>query len=384
MKHIKKVIVLGSTGTIGRLTLDVIKRNPDKYELIGVSGKSNINELIKQISEFKPSAVHIYDYKNVYKIKDEFVNLEVYTGDSGICKLLDRECDIVVNAISGFAGLIPSIESLKRGFRLALANKESMVVAGHLVKDFEKKYMAQIIPVDSEHSAIFQCIDAHDKYVKNVILTASGGPFRGYSKDKLKYVKCEDALKHPTWKMGKRITIDSATLINKGMEMIEAKWLFGLEDNQIKVIVHPQSIMHSMVQFVDNSYIGLMSVPDMRIPIAYALSYPERIKNDCSELDLFYLTMTFEKVDIDSFEAIKLAYNIMKEDGTYPAVFNAADEIAVDAFLNKRIDFLDIIDVVKYVLDKHINIKNPTLEDIIDANNWGMETAMQFIKDLNH
>lgn len=221
------------------------------------------------------------------------------------------------------------------------------------MKNYEKQYRSHIIPVDSEHSAIFQCINGQNKYIKKIILTASGGPFRGYNKDMLKYVTPEAALKHPTWKMGKRITIDSATLVNKGMEMIEAKWLFGLNHDQIQVIVHPQSIVHSMVQFIDNSYTGLLSIPDMRIPIGYALSFPERIENYCGELNLFGLNLSFEEVDMDTFEAIKLAYDIMKEDGTYPAVFNAADEVAVDAFLRNIIGFLDIIDVIKYVLDKN-------------------------------
>lgn len=381
----KNIIVLGSTGTIGQLTLDVIRNNPDKYRLVGISAKSNINQLIKQIDEFKPLAVHVFDdkYENINILKETFDDIEIYTGNIGIAGLLNRNCDIVVNAISGFAGLVPTLESLKRGFRLAIANKESMVVAGRLVKDFEKKYMAQIIPVDSEHSAIFQCIDKNNSHIKKVILTASGGPFRGKNKEQLKYIKPEDALKHPTWKMGSRITIDSATLVNKGMEIIEAKWLFDLKNNQIDVIVHPQSILHSMVQFLDNSYLGLMSVPDMRIPIAYALSYPERLKNISMELDLYDLNMTFEKVDAETFEAIKLAYDVMEKDGTYPAVFNSSDEIAVNAFLNKKISFLDIIDVIKYVLDKHQNTNDPTLEDIVNAHNWGINTAAQYIKHLN-
>ncbi len=382
----KNVIVLGSTGVIGRLTMDVLRQNTDKYRLVGISAKSNIRTLINQIDEFKPSAVHVFDGsdKNVSMIKETCKDIEIYCGNPGIYELLDRDCDVVVNAISGFAGLIPSLESLKRGMRLALANKESMVVAGSLMKDYEKKYKAQILPVDSEHSAIFQCIDTHDAYVKKVILTASGGPFRGKNKEQLKKVTLEDALKHPTWKMGDRITIDSATLINKGMEIIEARWLFGLKNDQIDVIIHPQSIVHSMVQFVDNSYIGLMSVPDMRMPIAYALSYPYRISNDSDQLHLPNLELTFEKVDLETFEAIKLAYNVMNAGGTYPAIFNSADEIAVDAFLNKKIGFLDIIDVVKYTLDKHQNIEEPSLQDIIDANSWGMSAASQYIDHLNY
>nr|WP_238988745.1 1-deoxy-D-xylulose-5-phosphate reductoisomerase [Calorimonas adulescens] len=379
MNQIKKIVVLGSTGTIGRLTLDIIRNNSDKYKLIGISCKTNIDLLIKQINEFNVPSVHIYDKENLYKLTNNFNNLDIYVGESDIGKFLQQDCDIIVNAISGFAGLIPTIESLKLGRRLALANKESLVVAGRLVKNYEKQYRSHIIPVDSEHSAIFQCINGQNKYIKKIILTASGGPFRGYNKDMLKYVTPEAALKHPTWKMGKRITIDSATLVNKGMEMIEAKWLFGLNHDQIQVIVHPQSIVHSMVQFIDNSYTGLLSIPDMRIPIGYALSFPERIENYCGELNLFGLNLSFEEVDMDTFEAIKLAYDIMKEDGTYPAVFNAADEVAVDAFLRNIIGFLDIIDVIKYVLDKNKNIKNPTIADIIEANNWARTAAKRFI-----
>ena len=381
----KKIIVLGSTGIIGQLTMDIIRNNPDKYTLVGISAKKNISGLINQINEFKPSAVHIFEDRNynTAKLKEENKNVDVYTGDSGIYELLDRKCDIVVNAISGFAGLIPSLLTLKHGVRLALANKESMVVAGQLMNDYKEKYNAQIIPVDSEHSAISQCIDDHDEYVKNIILTASGGPFRGKNKEQLKNVTCEDALKHPTWKMGNRITIDSATLMNKGMEIIEAKWLFGLKNNQIHVLVHPQSILHSMVQFIDNNYMGLMSEPDMRIPIAYALSYPERTMNNIGDLDLSTHDLTFEKVDTETFEAIEFAYNVMEKGGTYPVIFNSADEIAVDAFLNNKIGFLDIIDVVKYALNENQNINNPSLQEILTANDHGKSTATQYINYIN-
>ncbi len=378
----KNISILGSTGSIGTQTLDVIRNNPSEFKVAGLSANYNIDLIEKQIEEFQPLAVALMDKQKALELKKRIgkkTKTEILSGLDGIITIATlEETDLVVNSIVGMAGLIPTMQAIKKSKNIALANKETLVTAGEIVMAEAKKQGIQIIPVDSEHSAIFQCLKGHTvKDIERIILTASGGPFRGYSKEQLKHVSACDALKHPNWNMGKKITIDSATLMNKGLEIIEAKWLFDIDISQIDVVIHPQSIVHSLVEYKDHSIIAQMSYPDMRIPIQYALTYPIRKKNQYKKFNLPKIAdLTFEEPDIDNFPCLNLAYEVIKKGGSLPAVLNAANEELVDYFLRGIIGFYDIPKFIELTLANHKISYEIDLHKILDADSW----ARDFIK----
>ncbi|ABY94872.1 1-deoxy-D-xylulose 5-phosphate reductoisomerase [Thermoanaerobacter thermohydrosulfuricus] len=368
----KKVIILGSTGSIGTQTLDVIKNFRENFEIVGLTAYNNVELLSKQIREFNPKVVAVKDEDKANQLRENLKkNVEILTGSKGLQEIVKYDADLVVVAVEGIAGLIPTVTAIQRGKDIALANKEVLVTAGQIVMDLVKKKDITLLPVDSEHSAILQCLRGNDKKeVSRLILTASGGPFRGKKKEDLRKVTVNEALNHPNWKMGKKITIDSATLMNKGFEVIEAKWLFDISEDKIDVIVHPQSIIHSMVEYIDGSVIAQLAAADMRIPIQYALNYPTRnYINGINFLDFSLTTqLTFEKPDLETFRCLSLAYEALKIGGTMTTVLNAADEIAVSLFLNKKIEFLQIAEIIEESMKEHNNIQNPTLDDIINVD----------------
>ncbi|SDY84299.1 1-deoxy-D-xylulose 5-phosphate reductoisomerase [Proteiniborus ethanoligenes] len=376
----KEISILGSTGSIGTQALDVIRKTKE-YKVIALTTNINIDLLEKQALEFKPKLVTVMDQKKSIILRDRLkgYNIKVASGDEGLIEAATLEdTKVVINSVVGMIGLIPTLEAIKAGKKIALANKETLVTAGEIVMREALKHKTEILPVDSEHSAIFQCLKSgNQNEISRLILTASGGPFRGKKTNDLLNIKVEDALKHPNWEMGRKITIDSATLMNKGLEIIEAKWLFDVEIDKIDAVVHPQSIIHSMVEFVDGSIIAHMGVPDMRIPIQYALSHPIRTKNEINKLDFNTLKeLTFERADIETFPCLDLAYKAINAGGSMPAVLNASNEVAVELFLNNKISFLKIPEIISNVMDLHRNILNPTLDDILESDNWARETAM--------
>ena len=364
----KNITILGSTGSIGTNALEVI-RGLSEYRVLALSGNKNVDLIIEQIKEFKPKYVSIGCKDGLEKLQNEFPETTFYFGDEGLKTLgaLD-ETDILLTAVSGAIGIEATLEAIKKEKRIALANKETMVAAGDLINKMLKEYKAEIIPVDSEHSALFQSLlGGKNEEVKKLILTASGGPFRKKTIEELKNVKVEDALKHPNWSMGSKITIDSATLVNKGLEVIEAHQLFGIPYENIEVLVHPQSIIHSMVEFCDNSIIAQLGVPDMKLPIQYAFTYPERVCNYVIEgLDFIKKasTLTFEEVQNDKFKGIELAFRAGKIGGTMPCVFNAANEVAVELFLTKKIEFLDIYKAIENAVENHKVLQGDIFENI--------------------
>jgi 1-deoxy-D-xylulose-5-phosphate reductoisomerase len=379
----KKISVLGSTGSIGTQTLDVVRENPEKFKVVALGANNNINLLLEQIKEFRPRVVAVYNEQRAIELKNMIpndINIEVLSGMAGlkVISSLD-DIDVLLTAIVGMIGLIPTMEAIKKGITIALANKETLVTAGQIVMNEAKKNNVSILPVDSEHSAIFQCLNGENtKQVEKLILTASGGPFRGKRKNELLGITKNQALKHPNWTMGRKITIDSSTLMNKGLEVIEAKWLFDVDVDQIDVVVHPQSIIHSAVQFVDSSVIAQLGNPDMKLPIQYALTYPDRIHSNFERLDFSTLSsLTFEKPDLDTFPCLKLAYDSLNAGGTYTTVLNAANEVLVNEFLEDKIGFYDIPYYIEKALEKHPTISNPNLDEILYIDNWSRE----FIKD---
>jgi 1-deoxy-D-xylulose-5-phosphate reductoisomerase len=384
----KNVTVLGSTGSIGVSALDVIQKNPDRFQIIALTAGKNIGLLQKQIEKFRPKIVAVDNHDSARKLRKLIpakFRLRVVGDKEGINEVAALEAaDIVISAISGAAGLIPTLTAIDAGKDIALANKETMVMAGDIVTKKARKKRIRILPIDSEHSAIFQCLQGQKSAnLKKIILTASGGPFLNYSEAKLATVKLRDALKHPNWKMGKKITIDSASMMNKGLEIIEARWLFNFDLSKIEVIIHPQSIVHSMVEFIDGSVLAQMGIPDMRIPIAYALSYPARINNKCQSLDLSAIrNLEFQRPDRKKFPCLDLAYAAGVSGGTMPAVLNAANETAVESFLNKRIKFVDLSSIIDKVLNAHSSVKDPSLEDILIADQWARAKAKQFIERM--
>ena len=377
----KKLIILGSTGSIGRQTLDVVRSLKEEFEIVGLTGYNNVSLLSKQIKEFRPKVVAVKDEEKARKLRENLDEpIEVLTGKEGLKEIVKYEADMVVVAVEGIAGLIPTVEAIKLGKNIALANKEVLVTAGEIVMGLVKEKKIEFLPVDSEHSAILQCLKGNDKReVSNLILTASGGPFRGKKKKDLVNVTVEEALKHPNWKMGKKITIDSATLMNKGFEVIEARWLFDMPLDKIKVVINPQSIIHSMVEYVDGSVIAQLSVPDMRIAIQYALNYPDRkYVEGVKFLDFYALgQLTFEEPDFETFKCLSLAYHAAECGGTMTAVLNAADEVAVSLFLQNKINFLEIAEIIEEALENHKNIQNPTLDDIISVDLETRERIMR-------
>lgn len=373
----KKICLLGSTGSIGLQTIDVISKFPDKLELVSVAsyGK-NIHIVLDQIKRFNIKKVAIFNEQEALNLKKMVGNdVKVLVGQDGLVELaLDDEVDIVVSAIVGFVGLLPTYEATKKLKRIALVNKESMVVGGHLFRP----YLNNIVPVDSEHSAIFQCIDGKREYLKEIILTASGGPFFNIPYEKWENLTLQDALNHPVWKMGAKITIDSATLMNKALEIIEAYFLFNIDYQNIKVLIHPNSIVHSFVVFRDGSYLAQLGLPDMRLPILYSLSYPERWENNFERLDLAKIgNLSFYEVP-SKFRAVSLAYSVLSKGGVYPVIFNAANEQAVNLFLEQKIRFIDIVRLVEEVLSifSDDNIENPNIEELKYYDNWAKNAAI--------
>lgn len=369
----KKISLLGATGSIGTQVLDIIRIHPEKYQLVAITSGKNIEITRKIIQEFHPKFVSV-QYKDDYNtLKNEFgANITFSYGDKGLQEAATiEEVDLVVNALMGSIGLEPTLMAIKEGKTIALANKETLVTAGHIVMETAKRYQVPILPIDSEHSAIFQALNGEDiKTVKRIILTASGGSFRDYSRDELKNVTVEEALNHPNWSMGSKITIDSATMMNKGLEVIEAHWLFDLPYEKIDVILHRESIIHSMVEYHDSSIIAQLGNPDMRVPIQYALSYPERLPLESKPiLDLAKTgTLHFEEMDFGRFPMLKYAYDAGKAGGTMPTVLNAANEVAVHQFLEGKISFLVIEELVEKALSRHTNIQDPDLNTIREVD----------------
>lgn len=373
----KRIVILGSTGSIGTQTLDIVDKNED-IQVMGLSVYSNINLLERQIEQYKPKKVCVMDSDKALELKKKVskTSVEVLAGIEGLIELVQmEEVTMVVTALVGMIGIQPTIEAIKAGKHIALANKETLVTAGNIIMPLAKKKGVSILPVDSEHSAIFQCLNGENNHeVEKIILTASGGPFRGKTLEELKEVNLEDALRHPNWSMGSKITIDSATLMNKGLEVIEAKWLFNLPLDKIQVVVHPQSIIHSMVEFMDGSIIAQMGQPDMRLPIQYALYYPKRMKRLENKTIFNELEpLTFEKPDLETFKALLLAFKALEIGGSMPTVLNAANEYAVSKFLNKKIKFLDIPKIVEYAMEQHDVLLDPSLNDILETENWTYE-----------
>jgi len=380
----KNIVLLGSSGSIGRSTLDVVRKHPEELKILALAANSNIELLVEQFHEFRPKYVCLVETKlyRALNARLKHESVQILSGKEEMIELaaLD-DADIVVNAVVGAAGLLASIATVKLKKILALANKESMVAAGPLLNNLARKSGARIIPIDSEHSAIFQIFESKKpSEVKNIILTASGGPFLMLPLDKFADIKLEQALKHPTWKMGKKITIDSATLVNKGLEIIEAVNLFEVPTGKVKVVIHPQSIVHSMVEFVDSSTLAQLSYPDMRMPITYALFWPDRRNSHFGAMDFTKPTnLTFEPPDFNRFPALKLAFAVSLKGGTTPAVFNAANEIAVGAFLNKAISFVDIVRVIEETVTEIESIDEPELEDILNADKLARNRAERMI-----
>ena len=378
----KKIVILGSTGSIGQQTLEVIRKCSNEFEVIGLSGWENSTILKEQIRFFKPNIAVVkdeYAARNLKKNLNKQNNIKILWGTNGLINISTlKEANIIVVAITGVASLIPTFEAVKRGKNVALASKEAMVVAGELLVKEAKLNNSKILPIDSEHSAILQCLKNEQKdCVEKIILTASGGALYDLTETALKNVTVEDALNHPTWKMGKKVTIDSATLMNKGLEVIEAKWFFNIPADKIEIVIHPQSYIHSMVQFIDGAILAQISEHDMRIPIQYALFYPNRIINNFSRLDLNKIgQLTFRKPNFNKFPCIKLAYQALERGGTMPAVLNGANEIAVNAFLNSKIRFLEIPVIIRNTMKEHKPKYSPNISDILDADYWARERAL--------
>jgi 1-deoxy-D-xylulose-5-phosphate reductoisomerase len=365
----KKIAILGSTGSIGTQTLDIVRQQKD-IKVVAMAAGSNITLLESQIREFSPELVCVGDEKKAAElaIKTKDLPVRIVAGMEGLIEVaVHPKSEILVTAIVGMIGIRPTIAAIKAGKAIALANKETLVTAGHIIMPLAKEYGVPILPVDSEHSAIFQSLQGNEENsIHKILLTASGGPFRGKSKEELEHVTLSDALKHPNWSMGKKVTIDSSTLVNKGLEVMEAKWLFGVELEQIQVVVHPQSVIHSAVEYEDGAIIAQLGTPDMRLPIQYALYYPNRRKMSGKRLDLFALgSLTFEKPDTDTFRGLSLAYDAMRKGGNMPTVFNAANEKAVALFLEQKIRYTEITEIIEMCMNDIAYCKNPNLTQVL-------------------
>lgn len=380
----RSVAILGSTGSIGTQALDVISANPQIFEVEVLTANNNADLLIAQAKKFKPNAVVITNEEHYAKVKDALAStdIKVFAGENALSSVVQMDSvDIVLAAMVGYSGFRPTIRAIEAGKAIALANKETLVVAGDLVTRLAADKGVNIYPVDSEHSAIFQCIvgEFHNR-IEKIILTASGGPFRGKKRNDLEAVTRAQALKHPNWTMGAKVTIDSATLMNKGLEVIEARWLFGLEPSQVDVVIHPQSIIHSFVQFEDGSMKAQLGLPDMRLPIQFALSYPNRLKSDFPRFDFAaYPSFTFEKPDTETFRNLALAFEALKRGGNAPCVLNAANEVAVQEFLKERITFLEMPEIVERCLEKVDFIAKPVLEDYVNTDKETRIRAMELV-----
>ena len=382
----KKISILGSTGSIGTQALDVIAHNQDKFKVTALSCAKSLPLLCRQIEEFSPEAVAVRDEADAKELADKYKKLEIFWGAEGLKTIASMEsCDMVLNSLMGMKGLEPTMAAIESGKDIAFANKETLVAGGQLVMDAVKKHGVAMLPVDSEHSAIFQSLQGNqDNEIRRILLTASGGPFRGYSLEQLEQVSLEQALNHPNWAMGSKITIDSATMMNKGLEVIEARWLFDVPLEKIQVVVHPQSILHSAVEYMDSSVIGQMGNPDMRIPIAYAFSYPERMDlSDVTQpLDLFSLKegMSFYPADRSVFKTIDLAYEACREGGSCPVVLNGANEVLVDLFLHGKIRFIDIQNFLIQMMEVHQMKRNLDLETILEEDMRGREDVRKLVE----
>lgn len=383
----KEISILGSTGSIGTQALDVVRKNRDKFMIKALSCGRDLELMKKQISEFEPELVVTATGEDAKLLRKYFrgkaENIEFLSGEDGLLQLAEYDSDLLLNSLSGMRGMLPTYEAIKAGKNIALANKESLVVGGDVIMSAAAKNGVKILPVDSEHSAIFQCMQGNlNKEIKKIYLTASGGPFRGYSRAELEDVSVEQALNHPKWTMGRKISIDSATLMNKGLELIEAKWLFNVDVDDIEILVHPQSIVHSGVEFKDTAVIAQLGIPDMRIPIALAFTYPDRLKMDVPELNFFNegSKLTFEKPDLESFKCLKLAIQAAKSGKLYPAAMNGANEVLVESFLNGEIGFNQIADFIEEVLNVNDFSNKPELDSILEADKLARGKAYDLIK----
>lgn len=380
----KRLAILGSTGSIGTQTLDVVRKNPDRYEVYAISANSSVDLLVEQAHEFGPEVVCIADESRLDALRDRLADMDckVWGGADAIAEMVTfPSIDIVVAAMVGYAGLRPTIEAIKAGKTIALANKETLVVAGEIICRLAQQYHTPILPVDSEHSAIFQSLVGEDKSeIEKILLTASGGPFRTFTREQMQTVTAADALRHPNWDMGAKITIDSASMMNKGFEVIEAKWLFGVSYDQIEVLVHPQSIVHSAVQFTDGAIKAQLGAPDMRLPIQYALTFPERVGASFPRLDLFKTAnLTFEKPDLERFPNLRLAYDAMHKGGNMPCVLNAANEVVNLAFRQGKMGFLEMSDVIQKTMDATAFISAPAYEDYVASDEEARKIAASMI-----
>ncbi|KPQ11034.1 MAG: 1-deoxy-D-xylulose-5-phosphate reductoisomerase Dxr [Algoriphagus marincola HL-49] len=385
MSEVKRVAILGSTGSIGTQTLEVIRQHPENFQVEVLTAQNNCDLLIKQALEFQPNAVVITNESKYQVVRDALIphDIKVFAGPKALAQVVEMETiDVVLTALVGYAGLIPTVHAIKAGKQIALANKETLVVAGEIITQLAKEHAVNIYPVDSEHSAIFQCLvgEWHNP-IEKIILTASGGPFRGKDREFLANVTKEQALKHPNWDMGAKITIDSASLMNKGLEVIEAKWLFGLTPEQIDVVVHPQSIIHSLVQFEDGSIKAQLGLPDMRIPIQFAMSYPDRLKSDFERFDfLNYPNLTFEKPDLKTFRNLQLAFDALHKGGNAACLLNASNEVAVEAFLKDEIGFLQMSDLIEDAMNRVDFISHPSLSDYVSSDEEVRAISYELIK----
>lgn len=380
----KNIAILGSTGSIGTQALDVVRSNPDRFEVFAITANNNLDMLIEQAVEFQPEVVTIANEKHYLPLKQALGDLpvKVFAGKEAIAQIVEMDpIDMVLTAMVGYSGLQPTIHAIKAGKAIALANKETLVVAGEIINELAQIHKTPILPVDSEHSAIFQCLAGEgDNPIEKIILTASGGPFRTKTLDELHHVTSKQALKHPNWDMGAKITIDSASMMNKGFEVIEAKWLFGLTPEQIDVVVHPQSIIHSMVQFADSSIKAQLGMPDMKLPIQYAFTYPDRLLTDFPRVDfLQYPNLTFEKPDTKRFRNLALAYKAMETGGNMPCILNAANEVVVAAFLKDKIGFLQMSDIIENVMQKATFVKKPDYDDYVMTDAQARELTQKEI-----
>ncbi|MGC3947247.1 MAG: 1-deoxy-D-xylulose-5-phosphate reductoisomerase [Chryseolinea sp.] len=383
----KRIAILGSTGSIGTQALEVIAEHPDAFEVEVLIAHSNAELLVAQAKQFRPNAVVIANEDHYQAVAEALRGelVKVYTGESAVCSAVSMSTvDVVLTATVGYSGLKPTIKAIEAGKTIALANKETLVVAGEMITRLAHDHGVNIYPVDSEHSAIFQCLagEFHNK-IEKIILTASGGPFRGKNRSDLRSITKAEALKHPNWSMGAKVTIDSATLMNKGLEVIEAKWLFGVHANQIEVVVHPQSIVHSLVEFEDGSIKAQLGLPDMRLPIQYALSYPDRLRSDFPRFDFRnYPSLTFEKPDTETFRNLALAFGALDQGGNMPCVLNAANEVAVAEFLKDRIGFLDMSEIVEKCLRSVSFVRAPSYEDYVNTDKEARIRANELVKKL--
>ncbi len=375
----KRISILGSTGSIGTQTLDVVSKLPDMFQIEALSAGSNLSLLAQQIEKFRPKKVSVADKSDAEKLKQMVkAPVSILYGEEGSIEIAAAtDADLVVTALVGSRGIAPTLAAINAGKHIALANKETLVSAGHIVTSLAAEKRVAILPVDSEHSAIFQCLNGENRQdVSRILITASGGSFRDRKREELEGVTVEEALKHPNWSMGAKVTIDSATMVNKGLEVIEAHWLFAMDYAQIDVLIHPQSIIHSLVEFKDSSVIAQLGLPDMRVPIQYALTYPNRFVSPADRLELAQLgKLEFREMDYQRFPCLKMAFDSGKSGGTSPTVFNAANEIAVERFLRREIEFLHIERIIEQVLSQHIPESNPDLEQILAADGWARRTA---------